>query len=312
MQNRIFINKYNKKVKGNLHIHTRLDTYCNETEVIDLYKSKGYNFIAISDHDIRYENKETDKSFLIIPSVEISCDYIGDDTLKGAYIHFNILGNKINNNIPLKYKYRNIKDVQKAIDILKSENLLIQFNHPLFSRLTEEEFLSLKNYDFLEIYNHKDFMIETCALNADYLCRSLLNHGRNILVTAGDDFHGNENKTLNDLHIKSFVMVESDLSEVSILEALKKGSFYSSTNPLIYDYRVENDCIKIETSPVKNIIFYTNLRNSKNIFSNNKAITSGEYLLTGKENYIWVKIIDENGDSAWTQPIFLNKNCEKL
>lgn len=68
---------------------------------------------------------------------------------------------------------------------------------------------------------------------------------------------------------------------------------------------MENGKLKIETSPVKRIIFYSNMRKCKNIFSEDgDEITKTEYQIRGEEFYIWAKIIDKYGNMAWTQPIY--------
>lgn len=90
---------------------------------------------------------------------------------------------------------------------------------------------------------------------------------------------------------------------------LQNHIIYEYTGPTIFDYRIEGRVLKVKTSPVKNIIFYTNMRKCKNIFGkNNDDITNGEYTLQGDEFYVCLKIIDKNGKSAWGQPFYIDIN----
>lgn len=87
------------------------------------------------------------------------------------------------------------------------------------------------------------------------------------------------------------------------------NGFYISNGPEILDYRIEGRVLKIQTSPVKNIIFYSNIGkceivNNKNI----KEIIKSEYILQGEEFYIMIKIVDENNKITWTQPIYINQS----
>ena len=61
--------------KGNLHCHsTNSDGKLSPMEVAQLYKKNGYNFLAISDHDIYsdYRQELNSDNFIILPAMEAS------------------------------------------------------------------------------------------------------------------------------------------------------------------------------------------------------------------------------------------------
>jgi hypothetical protein len=312
MKNLIIIDENSPKQKGCLHTHTKIDFpesdgLYEEADVVEFYRKHGYNFFANSNHEIMYEIPQIYNDFLIIPSMEVSCNYIGDDPLKGTYTHFNIFGGEIwNNNVVYPaFEYESIKDIQRAINFFKSRGYLIQWNHPLVPRFSDEEFLSLRNYDFLEIYNQKDFLERAGMPSATYIYRTILHHGHRIMNTANNDFHGKKDQDLTQAFIKAFVMVDSDLSQNNILSSLANGNFYSSNGPKIFDYRVENGIIKIKTSPVNNILFLSNLEACKNVFSLDGPVEYAEYEISGKESYIFVQVVGQKSNLAWTQPIWV-------
>lgn len=309
MQEQIFIDEKNQYLKGNLHTHTNLsDGKYAVSEVLNIYSKNGYDFIGITDHDLYYEGVSSLNGMLIIPGQEVSCNYVGDERCKGAYVHFSCFQKDGRPAEPMQY--RDTKELQERIDSLKRKYRLVQFNHPLFSvmfaRLSDEEIGLLDGYDLLEIYNHKDFRNETGMFSAELLVRRMLNADKRPLLTAGDDFHGPYKQTKNDYFGGGFIMVNAEKNEESILRAIENGNFYPSTGPLISDYRRAGDRLQIKTSQVKNIIFYSNVRRCKNIMADDGGdISFGEYDIRSDDRYVWAKIVDAEGKTAWTQPIYL-------
>lgn len=207
-------------------------------------------------------------------------------------------------------QYRNAAELQQCLDVLKDHYRLVQFNHPLFSSmfadLRDEEIVSLDGYHFLELYNYKDFRNETGLPCAEIMVRRILNAHKKVLLTAGDDFHGPYKKSANDYLGGGYIMLRAEKNEESIARALENGDFYATTGPKILDYRRIGNRFIIRTSPVKNIIFYSNVRRCKNIMTDDNAdITVGEYDVRDEDFYVWVKAVDADGKTAWAQPVYL-------
>lgn len=307
LQNKIFINKDKNYLKGNIHTHSiNSDGMYSIQELIDIYESHDYDFIGITDHNIfSSEMPNTDK-IIMLPGIESSCLYSGEVREKGSYIHFNCFVRNENVNDTV-YEYRNMYDLQQNINNLKEKYSLIQLNHPLFSKLTDTEWLQISGYNMIEVYNHKDYLEEFGEYSSEHLIRTLLNNHKKFYVTAGDDFHGPYNNVVNDKCFGGYIMVEADKNYESIITSIKEGKFYATTGPRILDYRICGRELKINTSPVQKIIFCSNMRHCKNIYSQDGYdINSGEYVLQGDEYYVWVKMIDKNGNMAWTQPIYID------
>lgn len=305
-QNNIFINREEKYLKGNIHTHSnKSDGIYTIKELMKIYKENDYDFLAITDHDV-FCDENIEDAIVLIHGIEASCLYTGKDKTKGEFTHFCCFApyKEIKTKI---YKYKDYLGLQKNIKELNKQYSLIQFNHPLFSALLNDEFIKLEGYQLIEIYNHDDFLEETGMQNSEQLIRELLNHNKKILVTAVDDFHGPYQKVKNDKCFGGYIMVNANKNEKDIIQAIKDGKFYATTGPKILDYRIEKGKLRIETSPVKRIIFYSNMRKCKNVFQGeDDEITMGEYQLKGEEFYIWTKIIDKYGNIAWTQPIYLD------
>lgn len=308
-QNTVFINEDKKYLKGNIHTHSiESDGMYSIKELAEIYDSKKYDFIGITDHDKFFNNNQQHENLVLLPGIESSCIYNSMSKEKGPYVHFNCFS-KNNKSVDEILYYNNIAELQQNLIKLKEKYSLIQLNHPLFSRLTDTEWLMISGYNMIEVYNHKDYLEEFGEYSSEHLIRTLLNNHKEFCITAGDDFHGPYSQTINDKCFGGYIMVEADKNYESIISAIKNGKFYASTGPTILDYRICGREISIKTTPVERIIFYSNMRHCKNIYSKDGSeIINGSYILQGEEYYVWAKVIDKNGKTAWVQPIFIDLN----
>ncbi len=309
MQEQVFIDQNKNYLKGNLHTHTNLsDGRYTVSDVLRIYAENHYDFIGITDHDLYYDPKESRDDLIVLEGQEVSCHYNGDPACRGGYVHFSCFQKK--NDPVLPMSYRDAAELQRCLDTLAARYRLVQFNHPLFSsmfaNLSDMDIVGLDGYHFLEIYNHKDFRNETGLSSAEILVRRILNARKKVILTAGDDFHGPYKKAVNDYFGGGCVMVNAERNADDILSALENGDFYPTTGPKILDYRRVGNRFIIKTTPVKNIIFYSNVRRCKNIMTDDNAdVTIGEYDLRDEDFYVWVKAVDAHGKTAWTQPVYL-------
>ena len=100
--------------KGNLHCHTTdSDGKLTPSEVVELYRSAGYDFLAISDHNIfsDYRKQFDDETFIILPAMEASAALFEDESRK------------------------NLRKVHHIHGILGSEEMQKQAEKELFSHL---------------------------------------------------------------------------------------------------------------------------------------------------------------------------------
>lgn len=307
-QYQVYIDRTKTYLKGNLHTHSTFsDGIYSADQLVTIYQEAGYQFLGMTDHDVWYRGKVDYPDFFILPGVEQGFHYQGTDETKGVYTHFNCYGSCQEILQRDSISYQDVKEIDSKLAEISQTNSLIQFNHPAVSKFEDQELLQMTHYQLFELYNHKDFLMETGMGACERSVRYLLDHGRKVLVTAGDDFHGPYQQEFFGNCFGGYVMVEAELQEESILKALRDGKFYASTGPEIMDYRLKGRVLSIKCDPVSHIIFYTNLRHCKNIYETDGGLVChGEYVLTGEETYVWVKVIDEQGHAAWTQPIYFD------
>ena len=289
--------------KGNLHCHSTVsDGALTPQEVADLYRKNGWNFLALTEHNIYTDWQEFNREdFIIIPGVEVSVD----EKERPRCYHLVGLSDGTKS-LPNKesirgYEWNGPSSVQDTIDKLNEKGLYVVLCHPIWSRTEFEDFKDFGGYFGIEIYNHGCEMENHTGFSTVYW-DSLLRRKRRVWGLATDDAH----HKIKD-HLGGWVMVKSEsLTRSSIISALLDGRFYSSIGPSIYDFGVEDDEVFIECSEVKAIHFVTyETLGWSHYAGDNNLLTSSRFKLKGKELYVRVECIDEYGRVAWTNPIFL-------
>ena len=287
------------RIKGNwykaaLHVHTT--TSDGDVDVptrLQQYREKGFDVVAITDH--RQTNDlsgYTTRKFLAISSIEFH-----PETYSGAPTH-HLLGI----GLPHPYKYNNSLPAQEMIDDIKSKGAKVFYAHPYWTGHTFVEMTEVSGYLGLEVYN--DGCESTNSAESQIYWDQMLNKGYKLSGLATDDVHRSEKVG------KAWTMIKADkLNEKSILDALENGCFYASKGPEIEDFFVdENMKVNIKCSPVHKIAFRINGAGNGRVFLSNdsQGLSSAEWDMSKKKpKWVRCEVIDKDGNSAWTNPIFM-------
>ena len=289
-------------LKGNLHCHTTLsDGQATPDATMRHYKFAGYDFLAITDHQLYSKPEETEQNgLLIIPAME------ADRFVDGAgmpVVHVVALGDTENNGYThgqsvLYEKGGTQEACQDIIDDVLSANNIPILCHPMWSGNTVEALKTLQGYEMIEVWNTGSALLFGVDGNT-YHWDVLLHEGRRVWAVASDDTHALQEACYG------FVRVKAERNIPSILNALKNGAFYASCGPEFYDFYIEDGQVTVQCSPVSQII----LRN----FSAPHRLIRGENLTGGQfklrdccKDYIRAEIVDAQGRRAWSNPIFLD------
>ncbi|MGM9936547.1 MAG: PHP domain-containing protein [Candidatus Ornithomonoglobus sp.] len=313
--------------RGNLHCHTtNSDGTLTPAQVADLYKKNGYSFLALSDHDIYtdYRAELDTEDFIIIPAIEASAvlykEKGSNDRLAVHHIH-GILGTEEMQKNATAGLFENMKKLpvvkfygswngakaaQELENTLKAHGCITIYNHPVWSRVEEKDFIDIEGITALEIYNYGT-EIES-GTGFDFIHWDvMLRGGKRVFASASDDNH-NEEKL--DDSFGGYIVVKADeLSHESIVQSIIKGNYYSSSGPEIYDWGIKDDVAYVECSPAQRVNFIAgNLINAGTTVLPKKgeALTRAEFKLKGNESYIRVECIDEHGKIAWSNPLFIS------
>ena len=297
-----------KFYRGNLHTHsTSSDGALDPQEVCRRYHAEGYDFIALTDHFVGlfdYPITDTD-----------DCRKDGFTTILGAELHtgsmenghlWHLLGIGLPGGFspPDAPHFRPVKGSESAASIAqraRDAGAFVAIAHPHWSGLTEADARSITAAHAVEIYNHG------CTVDNDrgegfLTLEHLLNEGRHLNLIATDDAHFNSPDFFG-----GWVMVKAkENSPDALLEALKAGTFYSSTGPQIHDIRITKDNVEVDCTPAINILVQG--RGSPMARQGGEAMTTGQISLERLVDSPWIRItiIDRAGKRAWSNPIWID------
>ena len=331
---KILLDSNKKFFKGNLHCHSNLsDGNLTPNELKELYKSNGYSFIAITDHDILHSHSYLDdKDFLTITSMECSIkEFPNVSTLVNTDMkvcHINFYAKKQDNTFNFCYyskfdKYStsavkkefiekfgdnervySYKDINKLISNGKKNGFFACYNHPRWSLENYKQYGKYKGFWGVEVFNNSCLGLGIHEYNENVL-DDFLRDGKKIFASCGDDNH---NPPINNDSFGAFVMVNAKtLTYNNIIKGLLNGEFYSSQGPIIKSLIVEDNVIKIECSSCRNIALTTKGRISKNVCATDtNGICYAEFPLENKYGYFRITITDNCGKKAVTQAYDVN------
>lgn len=291
--------------KGNLHAHTtESDGMQTPEERVKAYRSKGYSFLAITDHNVFASYPEfCGTDFIVLPATERD---IPDLSKPHAFIHAvglseQEIGLKTKEQLISYAKVQPDKDWQQLLDEMRQSGQLVIIAHPVWSRMTVEQLLSLQGYIGIEIYN-TDCDRGCYTGKSDYIIDCCLRAGKRALLFASDDCHG----ITGDL-FGGWIMVKAqELTHNEIIKQIQSGNFYASTGPEIYDFGMDDENnLYIECSPCESINFIAYETLGSSIVKT--GVTEGVYPLKGTETFVRCECVDRYGKIAYTNPVFLNQ-----
>lgn len=291
--------------KGNLHGHSdHSDGLLKPKSVIDYYRSFNYDFTCISDHLWHDRNFAAQsvldvstlnyKDFIALPSAEIHT--------KGKKYDKAGLWHLVANGLPLNFKMASeVETVNALLERTLQTGAFVTIAHPEWYSLTSDEAILLQKADAVEIYNHSSTISANRGsgiATADFL----LNENIRVLLTAADDSHFYKEDAFG-----GWVFVKArNLTMDNILNALKKGHYYSSTGLAIYNIEVVDNQIKIECSCASHIIISGSSHNA--LSKSGYNITSASFDLNMlNSDFFRVTVFNEYGKYAWSNPYWLDE-----
>lgn len=284
-------------LKGNLHTHTtNSDGALPPKEMAEQYKLRGYDFLCITDHGrVGGVDNLSESDFLVIDGEEVS---VGSNSLGEPY---HLVAVDLQETVP-----DDGNDPQTVIDKLRGMGALVLLCHPYWSSLTLDDMLRIKGYAGIEIYNTSCFF-SIAKGHSIVHWDDLLAHGRKIWGFAVDDTHWHFSDHRPNDACGACIMVKSrSLSVRDIKEAINAGLFYSSNGPMIDDISVGNGDIIVAAERSKIINFVADSYKGESFTAPpGKTLESAHYAIRGTEKYVRIECVDERGNVAWSNPIYL-------
>lgn len=288
-------------MRGNLHTHsTNSDGRLSPAAICALYRSLGYDFISLTDHFLeRYGFPISDTREFRTPEFT---------TLPGAELHtgyaeFGQLWHILAVGLPFDFApYPEGETGPQAAARAIAAGAFVAAAHPSWYNLTEADILSLGAIHAIEVYNG------TVADDNDRsdslaIWDQLLMRGKRYFACANDDAHCTAERY--DVG-RGWVQVKCAHREPeAILDALRRGAYYSSTGPAIEEIGVSGNTLRITCSPAERI-FVTGAASASRS-ARGDGLRQAEFDLSAFRNspYVRVTVRDHRGGRAWSNPLEL-------
>lgn len=273
-------------LRGNLHAHTtRSDGKLSPQEVVDAYAGAGYDFLALTDHDVFTNNGselET-RGLTFLPGNEI--------TASGVHI-VHIGGDHKVTPDPDRQNVLNEITASKGFAVVAHPSWFARFNH-----CPQELLESWSGYVGIEIYNGVIQWLEGSPYALDRW-DMLLSLGKRVWGFAHDDFHWPSNLA------QGWLMVGAENTPEAIYAALCQGQFYASTGVTIHQIAVTGTQVKIRTENAQRIVAVT--KNAKRIAIVDAPEATVDVAELGR-GYVRFECYGPGEAIAWTQPLWLHE-----
>ncbi|MFT4105779.1 MAG: PHP domain-containing protein [Lacrimispora sp.] len=304
MEERVYLlPKEGEFYKANMSCHTTVsDGKLTPEQIKKAYQSRGYQIAAYTDLGKYCAHGE-----LHAPDFLALAGFSVDMGKKGFRINF-----YDTNPDEMKEEKENCcESLFQGSDCMERMNqlgFLASLSLPYQSMGNYEDYKELEGLSAMEIYNYSNDVRELCGYHPQ-VYDEMLRCKKKLFCLASD---GNRNEypfehPLND-SFGGFTKIKAkELTYEAVMEALKKGDFYSSMGPEIHSLYIEGNELVIKTGPVQKIYVKTEGRNCHiKTAQPGEALEEARFSLTGREGYIRIVCGDENGLFAASNAYFLS------
>ncbi|MGI8842736.1 MAG: CehA/McbA family metallohydrolase [Gemmatimonadaceae bacterium] len=297
--------------KGNTHSHTTESDGDSPPEVVaNWYKSHGYRFLVLSDHNVftdpRLLAHLVDSTFLLIPGEEVTSSF------ETKPVHVNGL------NIPGLIEPRTdstlVGTIQKNVDAIREVQGVPHINHPNFRwAFGYEELRQIRNDKLFEIWNGHPHVHNLGGGDDDGLediWDRLLTDGKRLYGIAVDDAHHFQGEFAPERSNpgRGWIVVRAErLDANTLVEAMEDGRFYASTGVELADIRVEPTRLTITIQPRGDFKYITEFVGTGGRVLASTGANPAVYTLQGDEGYVRARVRDSMGYMAWAQPVFVRR-----
>ncbi len=299
--------------KGNTHTHTlNSDGDSTPDDVVRWYREHGYHFLVITDHDY-LTNVDglnavigAEEQFIVIKGIEASYG------IESKAVHINGLNPE---HYLLPEEGATVVDtIQKNVDAIRDARGVPHINHPNYRwAITADDLKQITNCKLFELFSGHPRINNYGGggmPGVEDIWDNVLSSGKIFYGLAVDDAHAFKQPWNRDTARpgRGWIMVKAErLTADAILEAMENGDFYSSTGVEIEKLEVDDSSLNITIEETGTTKFRTQFIGKNGKVFKEDTVNPATYHFAGNEMYIRAKVLDSNGQIAWTQPVLINK-----
>ena len=272
-------------LRGNTHTHTtRSDGHNDPQDVVDFYASHGYDFLALTDHNLALEIASLDsKGMTLIRGEELTCEVS------------HVIGLGLGGTLPKG------DSLQNQVDLVCADGGIAVVAHPHWMGLVVEKLESLHGHTAIELSNQVCHRINGRGDSVAWW-DALLSTGHRCWGVAVDDCHDLQQDACN-----GWILVKATgRTWEAIRGALVRGSFIATNGPSVSRIETEGRTVRVITSECEEIRFIGRGPCTLHAVeaSMGGPVTEARYTLGRDQDYVRVEVRDETGRRAWSQPLW--------
>jgi hypothetical protein len=294
--------------KGNVHTHTTLSDGGSSPEAtIAWYRSHGYQFLALTDHNhlsrpARYASLQ-EPGFVLISGEEITM------TGRGRQVHVNALCTKTR--IPGGNFGSAAAALSNGISAVRHQGGVALVNHPNFDwALSAADVTDARDASLLEIASGHPYVHS--AGDAEHPSHEAL---WDIALGAGADFMGVGVDDEHHIDVSSdppatpgraWISTFGELTDsTAICSAMAEGQLYASTGVELRHIAVRDRQYEVEPVQARASVVFIGMGGRE--LARHSASSDGpvSYVLRGDEGYVRARVELPDGKRAWTPAVRL-------
>ena len=324
--------------RGNTHSHSlQSDGDVRADRVVEIYRRLGYDFLVLTDHNwvTQLDREPTRENYGMLVIRGEECDSWGGPGHPGIHT----TGANLSEDIPAQIgempdakarrlarqlQAAGISDesiertlmLERSTAILRGAVAAIRrqrgvpiLNHP-YGGPFEELIRRCPDLKLVEIWNQYPNLRHHHQY-AESMWDALLTSGRRIYAVASDDSHDMDpttdtNRAAGATPGRGWVMVRaSELTPDAVLGAMERGDFYSSTGVTLSALELGPREVKVAVRESASNSYVIEFIGAGGVVLSRARGTQARYLISGSDRYVRVRIRDDKGAFAWTQPVFI-------
>ena len=301
-----------KFYKVNMHSHTNIsDGKQTPEEIKESYKNAGYSAVCFTDHEILMSHEVSTALFQPVYHFNMIAKY-QDITKMPKYFVNNpsMPGNSrewakkyADYDETIEYSKYDKEWVNDYLAAVKAGGFLINYNHPQWSLQSKDDYVGLDNLHSMEVINGGCiYLNDNTSIHYDQALRS----GMRVTVTGGDDNH-----SVGD-NFKAWTMIKAEsLTYDALISAYEKGYCYVSDGPQILSLIIDDNKIKIKTSPSMCIKLISEGRYSRQVsdyvnYEEKFTYAEFDYVPEKFGKYFRFEVRDTHGRHAYSTAYFVD------
>lgn len=289
-----------------LHAHTtRSDGELAPEALAAHYARAGYDVLAITDH-WKLTDAASPNGMLVLASAELNC--ILPSARDGHVLAFGIGSDPAE----LGTEYA---DLARTADWIEQHGGVAYLAHPYWTGAIPGELALPENVFGLEVYNG-GCELEVGRGLASVHWDELLEAGQRCFALATDDSH----HPGFDSDLGWTWLRVAEKSRDGVLDALRRGSFYSSTGPLVRSVQVDGEHVEVSCSPCRSVVLLAGKTEGASAHAGrlpychhgvvlersvDGAIVRARLRIPLAAKHLRIELTGVDGRKAWTNPTWL-------